>query len=198
MNYFDIKSKILKAYYKFLTQFFYRFMFRKIGGNSKIIRPLLMKNTKYINIASNVTINERIFMVVERFGFNDNPALIIEDGTTIGHFNHIVCCDEVHIGKNVLTADKVYISDNCHQYKDVSLPISFQGIYSNGKVEIGDETWIGENVCIISASIGKHCVIGANSVVTHNVPDYCVVVGSPAKIIKRYDVEKGTWVKTYE
>jgi acetyltransferase-like isoleucine patch superfamily enzyme len=53
--------------------------------------------------------------------------------------------------------------------------------------------WLGENVCVIGASIGKNSVIGANSVVTKNIPDYCVAVGSPAKVIKKYNVEKQIW-----
>ena len=63
----------------------------------------------------------------------------------------------------------------------------YLGHYDN--VEIGDGTWIGENVCIIGASIGKQCVIGANSVVLKDIPDYCVAVGLPAKVIKKYNFE---------
>ena len=55
---------------------------------------------------------------------------------------------------------------------------------------------MGENVCIIGASVGKHCVIGANSVVTKDIPDYSIAVGTPAKIIKRYDFNKERWCKT--
>lgn len=63
-------------------------------------------------------------------------------------------------------------------------------------VIIGDDTWIGEHAVIIGASIGKHCVIGSNSVVTHDIPDFSIAVGTPAKIIKRYDFETGKWRKT--
>ena len=63
-------------------------------------------------------------------------------------------------------------------------------------VIIGDGTWLGENVCVIGAKIGKNCVIGANSVVTKDIPDYCVAVGVPAKIIKRYCFENNKWIKT--
>ena len=63
-----------------------------------------------------------------------------------------------------------------------------------GGVLIGDDTWIGTNVVIAGTiKIGKHCVIGANAVVTHNVPDYCVVVGNPARIIKKYNTESNQW-----
>jgi acetyltransferase-like isoleucine patch superfamily enzyme len=61
---------------------------------------------------------------------------------------------------------------------------------------IGDGTWLGENVCVIGCSIGRHCVIGANSVVTRDIPDHCVVVGSPARIVKRYSAEQRRWLRT--
>ena len=63
------------------------------------------------------------------------------------------------------------------------------------KVFIGDNSWIGENVSIIGASIGKNCIIGANSVVTNNIPDYSIAVGSQAKIIKKYNFNTNKWIK---
>lgn len=63
-----------------------------------------------------------------------------------------------------------------------------------GGVSIGDETWIGTGVVIAgTVTIGKHCVIGANSVVTKDIPDYCVAAGNPCKIIKRYSFETKQW-----
>jgi acetyltransferase-like isoleucine patch superfamily enzyme len=120
---------------------------------------------------------------------------VIGDGSCIGNFNHIYATKSIVIGKNVLTADKVYISDNLHGYEDISLPILHQPIKQIGTVIIGDGSWLGENVCVIGAKIGVNCVIGANSVVTKDIPDYCVAVGSPAKIIKRYCFEKQEWLK---
>jgi len=121
--------------------------------------------------------------------------LVIEDGCVIGHFNHIYATKSIILHKNVLTADKVYISDNLHNYEDINTPILSQPIKQNGIVEIGEGSWLGENVCVIGASIGKHCVIGSNSVVTHDIPNYCVAVGVPAKVIKKYDFEKKEWIK---
>jgi acetyltransferase-like isoleucine patch superfamily enzyme len=101
--------------------------------------------------------------------------------------------NKVYIGKKVLTADKVYISDNLHGYEDIHVPISEQPVIFKGEVSIGDETWIGENVCIIGVKIGKHCVIGSNAVVTKDVPDFSVVTGAPARIIKQYNQNTGNW-----
>lgn len=88
----------------------------------------------------------------------------------------------------------MYISDNLHGFNDINTPIKDQPLCQLKEVTIGSGSWIGENVCIIGASVGKNSVVGANSVVTHDIPDYCVAVGAPAKIIKRFDSEKQKWV----
>ena len=105
----------------------------------------------------------------------------------------IYCTSNITIEKDVLTADKVYISDNAHSYEDVNLPIWQQPIKQLKSVVIGEGSWIGENVCIIGASVGKHCVIGANAVVTKDIPDYSIAVGIPARVIKKYNSEKQIW-----
>ena len=68
---------------------------------------------------------------------------------------------------------------------DINTPIKEQDISIVSPVVIGEGSWLGENVCVCGASIGKHCVIGANSVVTNDIPDYCVAVGAPARVIKK-------------
>lgn len=95
-------------------------------------------------------------------------------------------------------ADKVYIADNLHQFENVNLPVIEQPIKQTAEVFIGDGAWLGENVCVIGASVGKQAVVGANSVVMKDIPEYCVAVGAPAKIIKRYSFDKKEWLKTNE
>lgn len=76
------------------------------------------------------------------------------------------------------------------------MPIIKQEIIQLSPIKINSGAWIGENVCIIGANIGKNSVIGSNSVVTKDIPDFCIAVGSPAKVIKRYSFEKQEWLKT--
>ena len=83
-----------------------------------------------------------------------------------------------------------------HCFEDINTPIKNQPIKQLKIVVIGEGCWIGEHVSIIGASVGKHSVVGANSVVTHDIPDYCVAVGSPARIIKRYNFDTKQWEKT--
>lgn len=120
--------------------------------------------------------------------------IIIGSKSSFGYNNHITSVFEVKIGNEVLTANNVYISDNIHGYKDINIPILRQPVIFKESVVIGDGAWIGENVSIIGAKVGRNSVIGANSVVTSDVPDYCVAVGVPARVIKKYDLTSGLWI----
>ena len=108
-------------------------------------------------------------------------------GSEIGERCRISIANSLEIGEKVLLSPNVYITDCDHEYRNVDIPIIDQGIVQKGqKVSIGDGSYIGINAVIVgNVKIGKHCVIGANSVVTKGVPDYCVAVGSPAKVIKK-------------
>lgn len=70
-----------------------------------------------------------------------------------------------------------------------------QGVVSKGSVSIGAGTWIGENVVILSCNIGKNCVVGSNAVVLHDVPDFCVAVGIPARVVQRFNLDSQLWEK---
>ena len=166
--------------------------FKRFGKSSSIKFPLKIQNAKYIEIGNHVHIHRKAWLVALRREGNV-PKLVIDDYTTIGHFSTISAAKNVYIGKNVLIADNVYISDNIHGYEDITLPIKSQPVLFRGSVHIGDNSWIGTKVSIMSVKIGKQCVIGANSVVTKDIPDYCVAVGSPARVKKRYNFETNEW-----
>lgn len=125
-----------------------------------------------------------------------NGKIILKNGCEIHEYSNLSANHYIEIGENVLLAPNVFLSDHNHAYEDIELPISKQGQReTTASVIIGDESWIAKNVVIVgNVTIGKHCVIGANSVVTHNIPDYCVATGAPAKIIKHYDFKTGQWI----
>ena len=195
-DYFRYKQKIKNGIYKIISQIFYSKFFDYFGKNSKIVSPLTLKNTRLIRIGDNTTINAGVFLMVEVSDNQDKGCnLIIGNGVTIGHYNHIVALDSVIIEDDVLTADRVYISDNVHDYGNIDIPISHQKIMSKRSTRIGQGSWIGENVCVISANIGRNCVIAANSVVLSDIPDYSVAAGSPAVVKKKYDFNSKKWIK---
>lgn len=175
----------------------YKSKFLSFGWHSSIDKPLKIGGSKNIIIGDGVTISYKTWLAAIPIATSgEGCRLVIEDGCTIGNFNHIYSTKRIILHKNVLTADKVYISDNLHGFEDIDKPILEQPVKQNGEVEIGEGSWLGENVCVLGVRVGKHCVVGANSVVTHDIPDYCVAVGAPAYIIKRYDFNTNTWRKT--
>ncbi|NCU04760.1 MAG: acyltransferase [Chitinophagaceae bacterium] len=183
-----------------LLYYLFRYPFLKMslgsmGGKTKIINPSITGH-KRIFIGSNVYINDKAWLVCEALTGDANAKLSIGDGTYIGRFSHIYATSNIEIGKKVLMADKVYLSDNLHGYRDVDRPVIDQPIQQTNPVIIADGAWLGENVCVIGARVGKNSVVGANSVVTKDIPDYCVAVGSPAVIIKRYNFDTKQWCKT--
>ncbi len=127
-----------------------------------------------------------------------NCQIILHNNIRIAHHFQINCARHVEIMSNVNIAPYVFISDHNHQYEDVTRPIKGQGIEMkpDAKVIIDEGTWIGTKATIIGkVHVGKHCVIGANSVVTKDIPDYSVAAGIPAKVIKRYNFDTQQWEK---
>jgi acetyltransferase-like isoleucine patch superfamily enzyme len=170
--------------------------FGSFGKRSYLNRPLAIGNPENIFIGNNVTIKYKTWLAARPQTGEPIAILLIKDSCRIGNFNHIYCTKSITLEENVSTADKVYISDNSHSYEDIKVPIWKQPIKQIDTVVIGEGSWLGENVCVIGAKIGKHSVIGANSVVTKDIPDYSVAVGSPAYIIKRYNPVSKSWEKT--
>lgn len=187
-------KNIINSLYIRLFRFFINKKFKAVGKNVSFLFPLSINGFKNIIIGQNVTVAYKSWIsALPQTGF-DSCELIIGDGTNIGNYNHIYATRSIIIGQKVLTADKVYISDNLHGYKNINIPIIDQPIQQIGDVSIGDGSWLGENVCVLGCKIGKNCVIGANSVVTKDIPDYCVAVGVPAKIIKKYSLDSNEWI----
>ncbi|MCU0460393.1 MAG: acyltransferase [Bacteroidales bacterium] len=186
-------SLIKRALSIWIFRLFYKKQFKCFGKNVSIVCPLKINGINNISIENNVTIEYKTWLAAVPIEKGTVPVLRIGEGSAIGHFNHIYSTKSIIIGKKVLTADKVYISDNLHGYDDITVPVIDQPVRQIGEVEIGDGTWIGENVCVIGANIGKNCVIGANSVVTKDIPDYCVAVGVPCRILKRFNHETKKW-----
>lgn len=183
----SLPFRIIKANY-------YKIVFGQFGWLSYINNPLRIDGSKRIFIGNRCTIQYKTWLAANPLT-GETAKLIIEDGCNIGNFNHIYATHKIVLHKNVLTADKVYISDNLHGYDDISIPICRQPIVQKNEVEIGEGSWLGENVCVIGARIGKHCVIGANSVVTKDICDYSIAVGAPARVIKKYDFGKKRWIR---
>ena len=177
-------KRIFKQLIRYLFYVKYHHKFKQLDKSAYIQSLLRLDDLRFISISKNVVIQRYCWIAAVPIQCNESCDLIFGDGTVIGHLNHIYATKSIIFGKNVLTADKVYISDNTHSYHEIDIPIMKQKIIQLKGVKIGDGAWLGENTCIIGASIGRNSVIGANSVVTKDVSAYSVVAGVPAKHIK--------------
>lgn len=190
MNLFRIRDFASVQIYRLFA-----FLFGGFGRRVRVVWPMRLVGLRYMHFADNVTIaNGAYVAALPELG--RAPVLIVGRGARVGELSHIVCAHSVTIGEDVLIANRVFISDCSHQYAETTVPVLNQGLVLLGPVVIGDGSWIGENACILGATIGRHCVIGANAVVIANVPAYSMVVGSPARIVKRYCPNRQSWLKT--
>jgi acetyltransferase-like isoleucine patch superfamily enzyme len=124
---------------------------------------------------------------------NGAGAVYIGDNARVGAGSVVI--GPVHMGHGSGTGQHVFISGFNHGYKDGSKNSKYQPLDVK-PVVIGDEAHIGANsVVLAGVTIGKRVQIGAGSVVTKDIPDLCIAVGNPCKIIKRYHEASGEWLK---
>lgn len=162
---------------------------KSVGQHFNLEYPNKIFNLKYISIGNNFSCwhNARIEAIDNYESEQFTPHIKIGNDVSIGPYFHLGCINNVYIGNNVLIASNVYITDHAHgqaDYTDINTAPEKRELTSKGPVYIDDNVWIGNNVCILpNVKIGKNTIIGANSVVTKDVPPYCIVAGVPAKII---------------
>lgn len=182
--------------YRLLTYFPNRYQYARFGKGSLIYFPMLVNNKKCISIGENVTFRERLRMDAIKC-MNDQyftPRIIIEDNVHAEQDCQIFAANLVHIKKNVTLSSHVFITDAEHEYRGVEHESILKQKLIFGKTIIEEEAFIGIGVRIIKAvHIGKHAVIGANSVVTKDIPAYSVAVGNPAKVIRKYSHKMKQW-----
>lgn len=157
-----------------------------------------LRGTSHIFIGENSNFDDNLHLMAwEGFGKQSfSPEIEIGMNCSFGAYNHITCCKKITIGDGTLTGKWVTISDNNHGSYDVNdsesllewgdVRPSLRTISIKGPIEIGKNVWIGDKATILSGvSIGDGAVIGANSVVTKDVPAYSIVGGNPAKVLKQ-------------
>ena len=157
--------------------------FADFGAASVLQPPIRITGEDRISIGSNVFLGSDSWLDVPQPGVS--VAIRIGDGTSISGHCVLSALSSVTIGKKVLMARNVYISDHNHSFADAARPIIDQGVSPPMPVEIGDGAWLGENVVICpGVSIGPGAVVGANAVVLSDVPAHSVAVGVPARVVR--------------
>lgn len=168
-------------------------MFNYCGRDCKFGCFTMLVGAKYINIGDNMTIGEGVVIeVYDKYpitGQHFSPSVIWGNNCSFGDMSHLTCVNRIKIGNGVRCGRKVFITDNAHGASErilLDMRPNARPLHSKGEVVIEDNVWIGEMACIMpGVRIGKGAIVGANAVVTHDVPAYCVVGGNPARIIKQ-------------
>ena len=169
-------------------------------GSSRLIRfPIVIRGKKYIDFGTSLTTGYNCRFDVN--GVHSSKILVFGKNDNIGDNVRISCAKSIVLGDNVLIGSRVLIIDNSHgkysgDNQDSPDTNPNERELDTKPIKIGDRVWIGENAVILpGVRIGSGCIIGANSVVTKDIPDNCVVAGSPASIIKKWSPEEKKWIK---
>jgi lipopolysaccharide O-acetyltransferase len=177
------------------------FVYTKIFfNNSRLIRlPFDIRNRSSIALGKGLTTG--FGCRLEAYPqTKQKQVLFFGDNVELNDYVHISAGEQVSIGNNVLIASKVFISDINHgaytsAVQDSPLSTPNSRSLSTNPIVIKDNVWIGEGVCVMAGvTIGLGCIIGASSVVTKDITDYCIAVGAPAKVIKKFDFTINKWI----
>jgi lipopolysaccharide O-acetyltransferase len=161
--------------------------FAEFGARSVIEPPVRLQGEARIAVGDDVFVGAQSWLQVLD-GPDRHVALAIGDGTSIAGSCVLSAAMSVRLGRKVLLARNVYISDHSHAFADTSRAVLDQGITKVEPVEIGDGAWLGQNVVVgPGVRIGRGAVVGANSVVLEDVPDYAVAVGAPARVVRELE-----------
>ena len=189
------KLSIIFSFLK--TQFFYRIFFGNIGFKSILFKPIKLINPKGIFIGNFVQIfkNNRIELIYKWNEQKFQPKVMIGSYSTFEQNLHLTCAESILIGNYVTIMADVLITDIHHSYLEINKPFYKQNLLVK-KVVIGDFSVIGMGVKILPGTVlGENCIVGANSVLNSVYKPYSLIVGSPGKVIKRYDLSKNIWRK---
>ncbi len=167
----------------------YKPFFAHIGSLTYIGRPCFIEGRKRISIGARTRIFPGIRM--EAIG---TGSIEIGNNCAIEQNVHIISLGSaLRIGDDVTISANAFLTNLDHRYEDITKSVMDQG-YIQRETEIGEGCFIGYGAAIQAGTkLGKHCVVGTNAVVRGTFPDYCVLVGAPARVVKRYNGETRQW-----
>ncbi len=156
-----------------------------LGPRTIMGRCMMITNPRSVAIGSHVTICPDFILADLDPGCRDNPKIVIGDGTNILFRFQCNAARSVVIGQNVLFASNVLVTDSDHVVRPGGVPVTRNAELVTRPVKIEDNCWIGQNAVILKGvTVGHDSIIGANSVVTCDVPPCSVAVGNPARVVK--------------
>lgn len=183
-----------------MFRIFWKILFllkNKYKNRSKLSIFSKYLNSRYIFLGKQVTIGSgSVLLPIRSYGTEIFDARIeIEDSVYIGHQTQLHCIGHMKIGLGTVLSDYVYVSDVAHGLSPLKGPIMQQALESKGPVVIGRNCFIGYGVAVLpGVELGDSCIVSARAVVTKSFPPYSMLAGSPAKLIKKFDMESKQWI----
>jgi acetyltransferase-like isoleucine patch superfamily enzyme len=193
----DLLPRALTKLYSIWVSLIYPFASKGRNLSFHFASQLSRRRSPRISLGNSVSLRRGAWLNPAVDETTGDPVIVVEDNCAFGPYSVISAKNQVYIEQDVLIAGAVLIMDHNHAYEDINVPIINQGITEGGRIRIGRGSYIAHGAAILcprgELTIGRNCVIAANSVVTRSIPDYSVVVGLPARIIRQYDPQTKTW-----
>ncbi|WP_127534542.1 glycosyltransferase [Paenibacillus kobensis] len=170
--------------------------FYELGEGTVIEAGSMMQNAEEISIGRGVFVRSGAWFNICTPVTGERPKLIVGDGCQFNFRVSVSAANRIVLERFSTYGHQTYISDTNHEYRNIGIPVVMQGITdTDGETIVGEGTWVGANCSICGPlRIGRGSVIGANSVVTRNIPDYSVAVGAPARVVKMFDTDAADWI----
>lgn len=168
--------------------------YASFGRSSVVVPPARVDSPQCISVGDEVVVLENSWLAVFPQPGLPLPQLRIGSRSHIGRSCHIACVGSITIGEDVLTADQVFIADTYHGFEQPGVPIIRQPMAAPRPVVIGRGSFLGiRSVILQGTTIGENAYVGAGAVVDRDVPPRTVVVGNPARPVRTWDAESGSW-----
>jgi acetyltransferase-like isoleucine patch superfamily enzyme len=170
--------------------------FGSFGSSSHICAPLTVVGSPgSIHIGNKVHVgpNATLSAVREHYGHSYDPVVTIGDGCSFGEQLFVSCCGAISIGRDVMASARVVLTDNYHAYEDPSIPPIYQPLSQPKPVKVGDGVFLGVGCVVLpGVTLGVRAYVGANAVVTKDVPPWTIVAGNPARPIRSWNGSEWT------
>lgn len=178
-----------------VTRCWYKLRLRSLGRGTLIGKPLFW-TPEYLEVGDNVLIWPGCRLEgINHASLSEEapPRIVLGNNVSFQQYCHITSAQQVEIGARTSVLFGVMITDTDHCYDQVGISPAMQPLITKPTI-IDEDCFIGAGAIIQAGTrLGRHCIVGANAVVRGSFPDYCVIVGAPARIVKRYDLERCQW-----
>lgn len=183
-------------WYRLKAVFYYRHVFGSFGKGSVIYKPTMISNPRFMHIGERVSIRRGARLEAVPIDPANPPELRIGNNVNIEQDAHIVFAGQIVIADDVSITARCSLLGATHPFFDIHSPVKIGDRLSGStcRIEIGEGSFLGIGaVVMMNVKIGRHVVIGSNSVVTKNIPDYSVADGKPARVCMKYDAASDSW-----